>query len=403
MSSRSSLSSRAPGARPSRSDAIALHVLLAATDPQVRSRIEQELHGAMPTVVDAVTDIAECAAALHEAPYDIVVADTDVAGFDDPILLRLARDTQPTALRVGLVGGNRSDVALAMLAHLAIDPRNLDGLGERLRLAAALQRTVEDPIVRSQVAQCQVLPSAPTLYAQLATVLANDEVGIDDVCEVVQQDQEVVARILQLTNSAFTGRVQPTSNVAEAVAYVGLPSVRGLVLTMEVLRAFRQHDAKIVQHLALQLSAHAQDVANLARVVAPTEREAFTAGLLHDIGKLVLAANDPDGWSVVESLVAADRHPVEAEMSVFGCSHDGVGASLLATWGLPGAVVEAVAHHHVPAEVGAHLSLAGAVHVADALSHESRADLRLDHEWLASAGLEDRLPQWQEARALPAG
>jgi HD-like signal output (HDOD) protein len=135
---------------------------------------------------------------------------------------------------------------------------------------------------------------------------------------------------------------------------------------------------------------------------------AYEAGLMHDIGKLVLATAAPAGAAKAASLVAvAGRSIVEAEQEVFGCDHGIVGAYLLDLWGLPPTIVEAVAYHHRPAasSVDAFGPLV-AVCAAVALLAATRSPLHdvsgLDREWLARIGLDERLSVWRDRLdALP--
>ncbi|MGH9943053.1 MAG: HDOD domain-containing protein, partial [Pyrinomonadaceae bacterium] len=160
---------------------------------------------------------------------------------------------------------------------------------------------------------------------------------------------------------------------------------------------------------------HSMGVAVLAKRISITERlgakaaeESFTAGLLHDAGKLVLAANLPDWFNDALDLARADRLTIsEAERHVFGATHAEVGAYLLGLWGLPENVVEAVAFHHQPALSGARQPGALlAVHAANTLEHEPRAAANhrqpqpspLEQPLLAQLGLADRVVEWRKLR-----
>ncbi len=132
--------------------------------------------------------------------------------------------------------------------------------------------------------------------------------------------------------------------------------------------------------------------------------QCFLAGLLHDVGQLILAAGLAEPYDRVLQKARTAGQPVwEAERAEFGATHAEVGAYLLGLWGLPNPVVEAVALHHRPAECLARgFSPAIAVHVADALAHEPNGDgaadvaPQVDRACLAALGLEDRLNAWKE-------
>jgi HD-like signal output (HDOD) protein len=129
----------------------------------------------------------------------------------------------------------------------------------------------------------------------------------------------------------------------------------------------------------------------------PDCEDAFTAGMLHDMGKLMLADSLPDEFQKAFMLAGAEKIPLaEAELEVFGATHTGLAAYLFGLWGLPAAIVEAVAFHQTPekSEVK-HFSALTAVHVANALADESdAAGLNLDY--LNEIGVADRLDDWRE-------
>ncbi len=363
---------------------LAIHVLVAIADADLADQVASSLAAAVPAVIRHTGDPADTAAQLHDAAFDVVIADVEVEGFSDPLLLRLARDTQPGAVRIGMITRERDDPALASLAHQVLTPSDLDTLGERVRRSMARHRAVENPIVLAQIANCDVLPGVPELLVEISRVLADPESTMADLGDIVATDPELTARVLQLTNSAFYARRTPTADIAQAVAWLGTPAIRGLVVHLEVLRAFRNRVPQVVLDLAQDLQVHAKDVAVATRDLLPADPEAWTAGLLHDIGKLILAANDPAGWRSVEAIVAGGSSQSSAERSLFGCDHAAVGACLLATWGLPGELIDAVAGHHDPSVMGAELHVAGAVHLADALVHGVRR--QVDEAWLDASG-----------------
>ena len=148
----------------------------------------------------------------------------------------------------------------------------------------------------------------------------------------------------------------------------------------------------------------ARDIAKSQDIGSIGVEGAFMAGLLHDIGLLVLATNFPEQYGEVLTNLRNDRVSVcDAERAVFKASHEDVGAYLLGLWGVSDAIVEAVAYHHHPRErCQEGFSLLAAVHVANALEEAgdpittSGIPTPIDHEYLTACGLAKHVPLWQE-------
>ena len=153
---------------------------------------------------------------------------------------------------------------------------------------------------------------------------------------------------------------------------------------------------------------HATLVARIAAGILPkgaAQQDAITAGLLHDIGQLVLIADDPDRWRRLTEQAQSRQIPLyQIEQDDEGITHAAIGAYLLCLWGLPDGVAEAVAHHHDPLAVpGAALDAIAAVHIADALAHEVQQHAGdrtppspLDVAYLDQLGVRSQLDQWRE-------
>jgi HD-like signal output (HDOD) protein len=154
--------------------------------------------------------------------------------------------------------------------------------------------------------------------------------------------------------------------------------------------------------------AHSLSAGVFAKTIAAAEKQertiiddAFMSGLLHDVGKLILAANLPQPYK--EALTAARNNggsDLEAERRAFGVTHAEVGAYLLALWGLPFPIVEAIALHHSPGQCPhKELGIITAVHVGSFLElllhHEKDAAGQLDRNYLADLEMLDKLPEWQ--------
>src|SRR5581483_1099521 len=256
---------------------------------------------------------------------------------DGGTLLRRVQQDYPDTIRIVLSGHTELESALRAvpIAHQFLskpcDPQTLREVVER---ACGVRALLHDDRLRITLGGLSSLPSEPHAYRRLRDRLANADVPLSEVVQIVEQDMGLCAKLLQLVNSAFSpGR----------------------------LAALQQHGLHTAQ---------------IATRLLPDRRQAddaFTAGMLHDIGQLILGACLPDEYRSVLETAQREQQPLFlVERGVLGISHAEVGAYLLSIWGLPYPVVEAVAYHHQPAQVArTGFDAVAAIYVANALAHQS--------------------------------
>ena len=359
----------------------------------------------------------EQALTIMEAnPIDIIVTDMRMPGMNGAQLLTEVMQRHPSIIRIVLSG--HADSALIVesvsVTHQYIskpcDPQTLKSTIVR---ATELRALLEDANLRYLASQMGVLPSLPSPYLEMAQELQSPEASIQKVGQIIARDPGMTAKILQLANSSFFGRRRQVSNPAEAVSYLGLVRIQCLFLT---IHAFSQFNAPDNQYLSGErLWKHSMCTAALAKQIAEAERaekrtveQAFTAGLLHDIGTLMLACRLPKRHAEAFDCARANNVPLWiAERETLCASHAEVGAYLLGLWALPDPIVEAVAYHHRPAEMLCKsLSPLTALHAADALDHEQNGEVhpgipaaQVDLTYLTGLGLRDRLAVWRSFSA----
>jgi HD-like signal output (HDOD) protein len=187
---------------------------------------------------------------------------------------------------------------------------------------------------------------------------------------VIEQDPAATAKVLHLVNSSAYTAGRTVSNVPQAVALLGLHTVRGLVLMHDLIRTFDVGPALPAGWMD-GLTRHSVETSRLARMLAEGQEwqsHAFTAALLHEVGQLVLVSSRPAAFrDVLETWRAAADDGARlcaAEHEAFGVSHSDVGAKLLGRWGLPAPVIEAVAGHGEAGGSGAGADAGWAVAVA---------------------------------------
>jgi HD-like signal output (HDOD) protein len=255
----------------------------------------------------------------------------------------------------------------------------------------------------------KALPSLPSLFLEVTETLKSPNVSIPQVCDLITRDVGMTAKILQLVNSAFFGQRRRVDNLARALSLLGFDTIKTLVLSLQV---FSQCTQEEITACSLDtLWDHSFMTGVLARQIAQVERQAqsvvdgvFTAGILHDCGKLVLAKNLTEAYGMARPLACAEYCSIqEAERAIFGVSHAEVGAYLLGLWGLPDTIVETVAFHHSPTHcLRRAFGPLAMVHVAEGLEHERHAGrldlppILIEEDYLADLGLSDRLPLWRQ-------
>src|ERR1035441_4510947 len=270
------------------------------------------------------------------------------------------------------VAGRSAETVASNLAYGALgaigsgDHYALGQSGASVCLQALRSRRVEvpaDPIFCSQRSAAEsgparvsneldCLPSLPQVYLQLNEELRRPEPSLQRIDELIGADMAMTAKILKLVNSAFFCLPCEISSASHAVQLLGLDTLRTLVLTAHVFEQFQSPvltaaDVRQISDHSLAVSNSARKIAMLEHADQHIQNESFTAGLLHDAGKLILASALGEQYGkVLEYREQADVGLYAAERELLGCSHAQVAAYLLGLWGLPSTIVEAVAWHH---------------------------------------------------------
>lgn len=357
----------------------------------------------------------EAMLALGGAPFDVVVTDMRMPEVDGAAVLHRVRDVSPQAVRIVLSG--QTDMATAVrtvrIAHQFLTkPCDADALRRAVERSLALRSLLADETLRQAVGGVDVLPSTPAVYAALEAVIMRPDSTLADISAVVERDSALCAKVLQIVNSSFFGLPRQATRIEHAVNYLGVNVLRAVVLSHEIARAAAT-DAPVMGFSLQAHQMHSLLTAQLARTIVREESraladDAFMAGMLHDIGELLLAVHKPELWQQLQAEARLTGvSPAAVEMRRGGASHATVGAYLLGLWGLPLHIVEAVAHHHTPSSVvDGTMDVLAAVHVADGLLHEMAASpladvsvpdggSHVDESYLAAIGRAGRLPEWR--------
>lgn len=355
---------------------------------------------------------------MEEAPFDVVVSDMRMPGMNGAQLLKEVARRYPDVVRIVLSGHSDREYILQLVTtthqYLA-KPCDAETIKDTVNRACALRDLLASKELSAVVSRIKSLPSLPSLYTRIIEILQSDDPSLQKIGEIVSEDIAMSAKVLQLVNSSFFGIARRISNPVQAVMFLGLETVKALVLSVQIFAKWESSkvkgfDIERLWHHSMMVGAMAKRLAETEQLSTREVDEAFTAGLLHDVGKLILAASLPDIYQKVLVASKAQHIPLwQAEETAFGTSHAEVGAYLLGLWGLPTSIVEAVAWHHRPAECPARTFCPlTTVHVANALwyqntpAEESNIQV-MDTVLIESMGLTERLPAWQALYEKMAG
>jgi HD-like signal output (HDOD) protein/ActR/RegA family two-component response regulator len=322
----------------------------------------------------------EAIAALEQQRFDLVVSDVRMPGMDGGQLLTVVKQRWPNAMRI-IVSGYSDPVQAVRLTSLAhqyvtkpCDAGELENIIER---CFYLQELLGQEALRKVVGRIGKLPAMPKTYGLLQTALAQPSVTAAEIGDIVNADAAIASKVLQITNSAFFRLRKPMVRIKDAVTYLGFATVRNLVLSAEIFSQW-QAPKGLSDVDPERLQMHAQCAAAACKALAggrASPDDAWLAGLLHDIGYWILIQECPKELASALTLSRDAGLPLlECERRITGATHAEIGAYLLGLWGLPYAIVEAVALHHTPTAVTPHgYDLVGALAVSHALIDPANA------------------------------
>ena len=221
------------------------------------------------------------------------------------------------------------------------------------------------------IADVRDLPVLPAAVLELLDMLGRDDVDTSQLVARISLDQALTAKTLRLANSSFYGVLRQVGSVTDATTMLGLRTVRAVVTAAALTGSFKPPACKGFDFMAFW--RHAVNTAVSARLLAAEvgadPDAAFTAGLLHDVGRLVLASAFPERYAgVLAHRVKADIALRDAELALLGIDHAAVGAAVAERWRFPKAIVEVIGNHHTPAACATAFVLVRIVHIADQLA-----------------------------------
>ena len=324
---------------------------------------------------------------MEKESFNVVVSDMRMPGMNGAQLLNEVMRRYPATSRIILSGYADQQELLRCVGathQFLAKPCELSVLQATLTRIQGLRERLRSEEIQQLVSRKSSIPSIPAVYFKIAEALQQPDCPVERIAEAVASDPGLTARILQLVNSAFFGYAREVSNAEEAVMLLGVGRIRTLALTAHLFNSFEH---VVSEHWSVEKTwNHSVRTGQWAKRIADLEHQdehlaeqAFTAGILHDAGKLILLNNLLTNYlDIIARAVKENRPLIEVERERLGTTHANVGAYLLDLWGLPLPLVEAVALHHEPGKTGQLVfSPLTAVHAANVLEQEAR---RLESE-----------------------
>ncbi|HTL16874.1 MAG TPA: HDOD domain-containing protein [Patescibacteria group bacterium] len=382
-------------------------ILLAVADPQMLSDIHQALGAGWEPI--SVNTESEALEQLEKGAFDALLVDFNVGSPDASELLNRALEKRPQTVRFLLAyEADLALVAAKVQGSHQILPKPIEpaSLKSRIENGVKDSNSMQDAI--EETSKAEQATAVPCVYSEVIKALDEPGITTDQIGEIIGRDAAVTAEVLRLSRSAYMGLPRNVSEPAKAVESLGLEAVRALVLA---LRFLAEHSHLKPGYLSVaQIWQHSTNVAQIARDLVLFETrnrvlasQALAAGLLHDLGKVVLVTNFDDLYGRVHSLARKQPVPLwEIEKEMFGANHGEIGACLVGMWNMSLPIVDATAfHHEPPLGESEQLTPLAAVHIANVLEHQVRPadEFRIapiiNTAFLNELGLLERLPVWR--------
>ncbi len=297
---------------------------------------------------------------MDKSHFDVVVSNMHMQKMDGVELQDTVMERYPGTVRIILSEDSDKEKSLQSVksTHQFLKkPCDADTVKYTIERACKLQDLLRNETLIKTVTGIRKLPSPPRLYSLIMQEMRSPDASLKKVGDIISQDIAMTAKILQLINSAYFGLPRRITDPQQATIFLGIDTLKALVLTFHVFSEFSE-DAELCEFSLADMLKHSIMVGRLAKEIAKVElddtkilEEIYIAGILHDIGKLILLKLPEQYREVMKYIKSTGFSFVEAEYNVMKTSHAELGAYLLALWGIPDNIVETVAFHNNPSKL----------------------------------------------------
>jgi HD-like signal output (HDOD) protein len=309
---------------------------------------------------------------LKDERVDIVITDMRMPEIDGAMLLRTIRDLYPHIVRIILSGYSELETSMSAsgTAHQFLaKPSSAEAIKLTIENISQMRENLNNKELYRLISSIDKLPSLPELYLRLEEEIGSQDVSMKKISEIIEQDVAMSAKMLQIVNSAFFGMTQKIVTPSQAVNLHGLEVLKSLILFVKIFSSLKVSPGVDITSFwthSITVGRTARQIVRLWGLNNGAKDEAFTGGILHDLGKLVLLQIPGYYDDVKEKMKSEEISFHAAENALYGTTHAEAGAYLLSLWGLPVNLVTIVAYHHIPSlSLYETFSPLTAVHLAD--------------------------------------
>jgi putative nucleotidyltransferase with HDIG domain len=220
--------------------------------------------------------------------------------------------------------------------------------------------------VKKKLRKLEGLPTLPPIVQRLNVMIEDEKTSIHQIADLIEKDQVITTKILRLANSAFYGFPKKVSTVQNALMLLGINVVKVLIITSSIFDIIYKEDVGLWEH-SVGVAACSRILAERLELKEP--QEVATAGLLHDLGRIIQKVVFREDYEKIMELVKNGKDALQAEKEILGIDHAEMGSFLMRTWNLPDRLIEAVGAHHELERAKEFKKEAAIVHLSDVLVH----------------------------------
>ncbi|HEX9746730.1 MAG TPA: response regulator [bacterium] len=395
------------------SDSTKLRILFVDDEPNILEGLRRMLRTMRDSwEMEFANSPEEALEILGRTKFDIIVSDMKMPRMTGSELLSKVQEEYPEMVRIALSGeAEKSQImqSVGPVHQYLSKPCDAETLKSSLKRSHQLRSLLHSDQLLSVTTKMDSLPSLPVLYQELMGELNEPEPEFKNVERIISKDLGMTTKILQLVNSAFFGVRRHVASPGDAVKLLGFDTIESLALSVQVFRQFDEDsyaglDMEQVWRHSLDVGACAKNIAMSIKAEKRVIDNCFISGILHDIGKAILASRlDGSYHTVIQSAKQNNTLITIEEFNEYGTTHGEIGAYLLGLWGFSDSIIEAIAFHHTPSVCYAEgFTPLAAVHCANEIVYEichSESDLTysgIDMEYIESIGFGSKLDTWRK-------